>query len=246
MRTTAVKDGDEWVLNGTKNFITNATYADISVVLAVTDRNDQKHGITAFAVEMDRKGIRPGKKENKLGMRVSDTAELVMEDCRVPDGEHPRRDRLRLHRRDEDARRRPHLHRRARRRHRARRVRGGARLRQAAHGVRQADRRVPGHPVHARRHGHRDRRGAPALPSRRDDQGRRREGDAVLGDGQALRLRGRRARDGERRADLRRLRLHQGVPGREVLPRREALHDRRGDARDPAHGHRAQPARAEM
>jgi alkylation response protein AidB-like acyl-CoA dehydrogenase len=84
MLTTAVKDGDEWVLNGTKNFITNATYADISVVLAVTDKSDQKHGITAFAVEMDRKGIRAGKKENKLGMRVSDTAELVMEDCRVP------------------------------------------------------------------------------------------------------------------------------------------------------------------
>jgi alkylation response protein AidB-like acyl-CoA dehydrogenase len=83
LRTTAVKDGDEWVLNGTKNFITNATYANIAVVLAVTDRND-KHGVTAFAIEMDRKGIRPGKKENKLGMRVSDTAELVMEDCRVP------------------------------------------------------------------------------------------------------------------------------------------------------------------
>src|SRR5205814_3959260 len=84
MRTVAVKDGDDWVLNGTKNFITNASHADISVVLVVTDRNDQKHGITAFAVEMDRKGIRPGKKENKLGMRASDTAELVMEDCRVP------------------------------------------------------------------------------------------------------------------------------------------------------------------
>src|SRR6266480_2831739 len=84
MRTTAVKDGNDWVLNGTKNFITNASYADISVVLVVTDRNDQKHGITAFAVEMDRKGIRAGKKENKLGMRASDTAELVMEDCRVP------------------------------------------------------------------------------------------------------------------------------------------------------------------
>lgn len=83
MVTTAVKDGSEWVLNGTKNFITNATYAQVSVVLAVTDRND-KRGITAFAVEMDRNGIRPGKKENKLGMRASDTAELVMEDCRVP------------------------------------------------------------------------------------------------------------------------------------------------------------------
>jgi alkylation response protein AidB-like acyl-CoA dehydrogenase len=85
MRTVAVKDGNDWVLNGTKNFITNATYADISVVIAVTDRNDPKRGITAFAVEMERNGIRPGKKENKLGMRASDTAELVMEDCRIPD-----------------------------------------------------------------------------------------------------------------------------------------------------------------
>src|SRR6266851_1098891 len=84
MRTIAVKDGNDWVLNGTKNFITNASYADISVVIAVTDRNDPKRGYTAFAIEMDRPGIRPGKKENKLGMRVSDTAELVLEDCRVP------------------------------------------------------------------------------------------------------------------------------------------------------------------
>ena len=86
MRTTAVRDGDEWVINGTKNFITNATYAQVAVVIAVTDRNDQKRGITAFVIEMDREGIRPGKKENKLGMRASDTAELIMEDCRVPDG----------------------------------------------------------------------------------------------------------------------------------------------------------------
>ncbi len=85
MRTTAVKNGNEWVLNGTKNFITNASYANMAVVIAVTDKRDQKHGMTAFAVEMDRKGIHAGKKENKLGMRTSDTAELVMEDCRVPD-----------------------------------------------------------------------------------------------------------------------------------------------------------------
>jgi alkylation response protein AidB-like acyl-CoA dehydrogenase len=85
MLTTAVKNGDEWVLNGTKNFITNARYAQIAVVLAVTDRNDPKHGITAFAIEMDTPGIRAGKKENKLGMRASDTSELVLEDCRVGD-----------------------------------------------------------------------------------------------------------------------------------------------------------------
>jgi alkylation response protein AidB-like acyl-CoA dehydrogenase len=85
LRTSAVKDGSEWVLNGTKNFITNASYADFSVVLAITDRQNMKRGVTAFAVEKDRKGFRPGKKENKLGMRMSDTAELVLEDCRVPD-----------------------------------------------------------------------------------------------------------------------------------------------------------------
>jgi alkylation response protein AidB-like acyl-CoA dehydrogenase len=85
LRTTAVRDGNEWVLNGTKNFITNATYAQVAVVLAVTDKNDKKRSVTAFAIEMDRKGIRAGKKENKLGMRISDTAELVLEDCRVPD-----------------------------------------------------------------------------------------------------------------------------------------------------------------
>jgi len=84
MHTVAVQDGDTWVLNGTKNFITNASYAQVAVVLAVTDRTDKKHGITAFAIEMDRPGIRAGKKENKLGMRMSDTAELILEDCRVP------------------------------------------------------------------------------------------------------------------------------------------------------------------
>jgi hypothetical protein len=84
LRTTAVRDGDHWVLNGTKNFITNATYAQVAVVLAVTDTGDPRRSVTAFAIEMDTPGIRAGKKENKLGMRTSDTAELVLENCRVP------------------------------------------------------------------------------------------------------------------------------------------------------------------
>ncbi len=83
-KTTAVRDGDQWVLNGSKTFITNARLADTAVVMAVTDRSKGKKGISAFIVERGTKGFRPGKKEDKLGVRSSDTSELVFEDCRVP------------------------------------------------------------------------------------------------------------------------------------------------------------------
>ncbi len=83
-RTTAVRDGDAWVLNGSKNFITNASVGRVAVLMAVTDRDKGNRGISAFIVELDNPGIRVGKKENKLGMRASDTCTLVMEDCRVP------------------------------------------------------------------------------------------------------------------------------------------------------------------
>jgi alkylation response protein AidB-like acyl-CoA dehydrogenase len=72
------------VLNGSKNFITNASVAGVAVLMAVTDRSKGRHGISAFIVELDTPGIRVGKKENKLGMRASDTCTLVMEDCRIP------------------------------------------------------------------------------------------------------------------------------------------------------------------
>jgi alkylation response protein AidB-like acyl-CoA dehydrogenase len=85
-KTTAVRDGDAWVLNGSKNFITNASVAQVGVLMAVTDRSRGNRGISAFIVELDNPGIRVGKKENKLGMRASDTCTLVMEDCRVPFG----------------------------------------------------------------------------------------------------------------------------------------------------------------
>jgi len=85
-RTTAVLDGDEWVLNGSKSFITHATVGKAAVVVARTDKGADHHGISAFFVPMDRPGISSGKKENKLGMRCSDTSTLVLEDCRVPKG----------------------------------------------------------------------------------------------------------------------------------------------------------------
>ncbi len=83
-RTTAVRRGDKWVLNGSKTFITNGSYADTAVVIAVTDKSKGTHGLSAFVVEKGTKGFRPGKKENKLGLRASDTAELIFEDCEIP------------------------------------------------------------------------------------------------------------------------------------------------------------------
>jgi alkylation response protein AidB-like acyl-CoA dehydrogenase len=83
-RMTAVKKNGGWVLNGTKTFITNGHYADVAVVIAVTDKAAHTHGLSAFIVEKDTKGFRPGKKENKLGLRASDTSELIFEDCWVP------------------------------------------------------------------------------------------------------------------------------------------------------------------
>jgi alkylation response protein AidB-like acyl-CoA dehydrogenase len=83
-KTTAAKDGAQWVLNGSKTFITNGGLADTAVVMAVTDRTKGKKGISAFIVERGIPGFRSGKKEDKLGVRSSDTSELVFEDCRVP------------------------------------------------------------------------------------------------------------------------------------------------------------------
>jgi alkylation response protein AidB-like acyl-CoA dehydrogenase len=83
-RMTAMRKGNSWVLNGTKTFCTNGHYADVIVAIAVTDRAAHTHGLSAFVVEKGTKGFRPGKKENKLGLRASDTAELIFEDCVIP------------------------------------------------------------------------------------------------------------------------------------------------------------------
>jgi len=83
-KTVAVRDGNSYVLNGSKNFITHGSVGDVAVLMAVTDKTAGTHGISAFVVDLHQPGIRAGKKENKLGLRASDTATLVMEDCRVP------------------------------------------------------------------------------------------------------------------------------------------------------------------
>ncbi|MDW8437825.1 MAG: acyl-CoA dehydrogenase [Chloroherpetonaceae bacterium] len=86
MLTTAVQDGDHWVLNGTKNFITNSHSAEVCVVMAITDREKGNHGISAFLVEKGTPGFSPSKKENKLGMRASETGQLAFDNCRIPYG----------------------------------------------------------------------------------------------------------------------------------------------------------------
>lgn len=85
MRTRAVKDGDEWVLDGAKNFCTNGPHADVLVVMAMTEPKKGSHGISAFIVEKDNPGLTTGKEEDKLGVRASATSQVLLEDCRVPE-----------------------------------------------------------------------------------------------------------------------------------------------------------------
>lgn len=85
MKTTAVKEGSEWVLNGTKNFITHGISGDVAVVIARTDKPGKSKNASAFIVERGTKGFKGGRKENKLGMRCSETAEMIFEDCRIPE-----------------------------------------------------------------------------------------------------------------------------------------------------------------
>src|ERR1022692_556010 len=83
-RSTATLSGDSWVLNGAKTFCTNGSVADVCVAMAVTDRSQSSHGISAFILEKGMTGFRPGKKEDKLGCRASDTSEVIFTDCLLP------------------------------------------------------------------------------------------------------------------------------------------------------------------
>lgn len=85
MSTTAKRDGEDWILNGTKNFITHGKSGDIAVVIARNGEKGDNHGMTAFVVERGTPGFSAGKKENKLGMRASETAEMIFDNCRIPD-----------------------------------------------------------------------------------------------------------------------------------------------------------------
>ena len=85
MKCTAVKDGNDWIINGTKNWITHGKSGDVAVVICRTGEPRTKNNSTAFVVEKGTPGFSAGKKENKLGMRASETAEMVFDNCRIPD-----------------------------------------------------------------------------------------------------------------------------------------------------------------
>ena len=87
MRTVAIKEGENWILNGSKNFITHGKSSDVAVVIARTGEPGDKHGATAFIIEKGTPGFSAGRKEDKLGMRASETAELIFQDCQVPDSQ---------------------------------------------------------------------------------------------------------------------------------------------------------------
>ena len=179
LRTRAVYDEatDEWVLNGTKAWITNGGIADVHVVVAAVDPELKGRGQASFVVPPGTKGLSQGQKYKKHGIRASHTAEVVLDDVRVPgacllggkekldaklararESGHTRREAAG----DDDVRGDPPDRRRAGARHRPRRVRVRARVREGAQGVRQADHHAPGDRVQARQHGHRDRRRPPA------------------------------------------------------------------------------------
>jgi butyryl-CoA dehydrogenase len=86
-KTTAVKDGNDWIINGTKNFITNGPQADTHIVIAMTDKSKGNHGITAFIVTSDAEGFEVGSLEDKMGINASGTSQMIYEDVRVPDSQ---------------------------------------------------------------------------------------------------------------------------------------------------------------
>ena len=86
MKTVAERDGSEWVINGAKNFITHGKNGDVAVLIARTGDPGDSHGMTAFVIERGTPGFTAGRKEDKLGMRASETSEMIFDNCRIPDG----------------------------------------------------------------------------------------------------------------------------------------------------------------
>ncbi|GAA2770296.1 hypothetical protein GCM10020219_043670 [Nonomuraea dietziae] len=239
IQTRAERDGEHYVVNGAKTWITNARHADpMPVLVKTSDESPAHRGLSMLLVEAGTPGYTVSRDLPKLGYKGTETCEITLQDVRVHSdqllggvegrGMQQALSALELGRVNIAARAVGVSQWRLRRR---------ARLRGPARGVRQAHRRLPGHPAQARRHGHRDPGG---------------QADDVLGGlqvgqgggrhGQVLRLRGRTQGDDGGHAGARRLRLLAGVRARTALPRRTAHGDRRGHQRRATPGDSKGPA----
>ena len=238
--------GDHYELTGQKLWITNAGEAELFIVMANLDPSKGYKGITSFLVERTFPGFTVGKKEDKLGIRASSTCELVLERCRVPKENVLGEPGQGLQDRDRDPQRGPHRDRGADGRPRPGGLRARGPVRAGAAAVRQAHRRVPGRAVRARRDGDPDRGGAAAHLQRGAPARRRAALRQGVRDGEAVRLAGRRAGGQQGDRGPRRVRLHPGVPDREVLPRPEGGPDLRGHHQHAAAGHRQADPREDV
>ena len=244
LRTTAKLDGDEWVLNGTKVFITNGGIADVTVVVATVDPDLGHRGQASFVVPKGTPGLSQGKKESKLGIRASQTTEVILEDCRVP-MDHLLGGYEKLQKKLERARSGASTGRSSNALatfELTRPLVGASALgiAQAAYewtleylddkrGGRAAAPPAPAHPADARRRGHRDRGRAPARLARRVDGPQRRPDDRRPG--LDVEAEGRRRGDvGHDHADgpRRPVRPDHGLPAREVVQGRQDLPALRG------------------
>jgi alkylation response protein AidB-like acyl-CoA dehydrogenase len=241
LKTTAARRGDHYVLNGSKQWCTNGDHADVITVFATVDPSKRARGVTAFLVDRGTPGFEVGKKEKKLGIRASPTVALHFSDCAIPAARRlgAEGEGFRIAMATLDV---------------TRPATGSLAVGIAqaaldaavgyAAAVRPADRRLPGHPVHAGRHGHAHPR-RPAHDPPRGPPGRRRHPRQHLRgvDGQVLGRRRRHEGGHRRRAGVRRLRLHARVPGGALHARRQDHADLRGDQPDPAAHHRQGAAR---
>ena len=246
LKTTAVRDGDEYVINGVKQFITSGKNGDVAIVMAVTDKAAGKRGISAFIVPTATPGYTVASLETKLGQHASDTAQIVFENCRVPAanllGDEGQGLKIALSGLEGG------------------RIGIGAQAIGMARAAFEAalayakERVAFGKPIFEHQAvqfrlaemATQDRGRAPARPSRREPEGRRPAVPEGSGDGQADGERDGRARLQRGDPGLRRLRLRQRLSGRAHLPRRSRLPDLRrhvGRAEDPDRA-RARPDRA--
>ena len=246
MRTTVEKRGESYVLNGSKLFTTNAEEAEVFVVLATHDRQQRTRGIDALVVERGADGFTINPQHGKMGMRATSTAELVFEDCAVPEGEPDRGRRTGLHGDDGRAQLQPHRDRRPVRRPRTGRVRLLGRVcpRREAFGQRLADFQGIQWELADMATDIEAARGLVMRSATLRDEGTALRDRGV--DGQAVRLAPRRPVRRQGRADSRRHRLFRPYGRRAPVQGLQGDRDLRGHDRDPAHDHSAQPARPVM